>query len=115
MLCRRSLVSHGQEQVPPREVDAQHRRLLRSEGGQKKRLRIRLNGRIVSHVDLLEICVGCELIEVPERNAAIVGGRGQDVVVATEEEGGDHACVVAEVAEQVTVCDVPQLKIKIFR
>ncbi len=88
-------------------MDSQHRRLLRSKRGQKKRLRVRLNGRVVRHVDLLEVCVSGELVEVPERDAAIVGGRSQDVVIATEEERRDHAGVVAEITEQMTVSDVP--------
>ena len=99
VLGRWGLVSDGQEQISSREMNSQNRRFFGPEGGEEKRLGIGLDGRVVRHVNLFQACVTHELVEVPEGDAAVVGRRGQNVVVAAEEQHGDHAGVVTEVAE----------------
>ena len=62
----------------------------------------------MGHVDLFETGIGHELAEVPERDGAVDGGRGEHVVVAREDKRGDHGGVVREVTEQVSVRNVPK-------
>ena len=89
-------------------MNSKHRWLFGPETGEEERVRVGLDRRVVGHVDLLEIRVGHKLAEVPEWDGAVDGGRGEDVVVAREDERGDHGGVVRKVAQQVAVGDVPE-------
>lgn len=51
------------------------------------------------HINLFQACVTHELVEVPEGDAAVVGRRGKNVVVAAEEQHGDHAGVMTKVTK----------------
>ncbi len=89
-------------------MDSEDRRFFRAKTCEQQRVGVRLNRRVVGHVDLFKVSVGHELAEVPQRDGAVDGGRREDVVVARKDEGGDHGGMVAEIAEQVAVGDVPK-------
>jgi hypothetical protein len=80
-------------------MNSQNWRFFGPERSKEKRFGIGLDGRVMRHVNLFQTCVTHELVEVPERDTAIVGRRGQNVVVAAEQKHGDHAGMVTKIAE----------------